>query len=375
MDKLKGIKRLIGLDSTPYLTISLYLDVDGKKYPNREYLIVFRNMVKEKESLIESLDTPVRQQLMEDFRRLENYLDRDFVRGDNRCFIAFVCGERGLFETFSGRWTVKNRLNLGKTPYLVPLISLMEQTPDALITLVDRSQARFFIYQGGRLDELEKIDHEVPPQVRESGWQGYEERRIERHVDDHVQRHLKEVAQRLRQYDVLYKTDIVLIGGPEDIRKELLEWVPASIKNRLGPFLEHHPERVVVQELIREIQHALYDNEREMQARIVHEILEKQPRMARTGVEAVLDALNGWRVATLVYDPDLTVPGKVCKQCGYLATNMDQCPRCQIQLSEEPDLMPDIIDCAVQQAADLVPLTTDPELKERIGGMGVIFRY
>ena len=375
MQKIKGLKKLIGLDPSPYVVLSLYLDVDGRKYPQREYIVGLKNLIREAETHLNRMAPEQQAQVRKDFHRLERYVSHEFVRGDNRFLAVFVCSPIGLFETFTGPFSIKSRLYVGRNPYVIPLLSVYGTEPDALVILVDRSRARLFLYNGGRLDELEYIEHDVPQQVRESGWQGYEERRIERHVDEHIQWHLKEVAQRVRQYGELYETDRVILGGPEDVRREFQRWLPASLKQRLGPEIEQHPERVRLQDLKSEVHRALRAYERQQQERIIDEIIEKQPRMGGIGVETVIDALNDGRVAILVFDPDLTVSGHRCPDCGYMATNMTLCPRCQTPMQAATDLLPDIIERATQQAADLIPLTGDTALVGRVKRIGALFRF
>ena len=375
MQPLKGLKRLIGLDTSPYLTVSLYLDVDGRKFPNREFEIRLKDLVRRQAAALAGQPDEVRTAAESDLRRVERYIVSEFIRGSSRMVAVFACEPAGVFEVFTGSFSLKSRLTLNHRPYITPLLTAWAGSPTALVVLSDRAMARYFLFESGRLAELGRLADEVPAQVRKSGWKGYSERNIERHIDEHVQWHLKNVAEECRHYYELYAPDVVILGGPGEILPDLERWLPATIQRKLGPTLGFHYESGHLKEIQDAVQRTLVSYEAEHQRRIVQQVLEKQPHGATTGVEPTLDALNAFRVATLVFDADINFQGYRCSDCGYLATNMDRCPRCQKPMELEPDLLPETLELAIQQAADLVPLHGTTDLTKRIRRVGALLRY
>ena len=63
--------------------------------------------------------------------------------------------------------------------------------------VLDREKAFLLEVSMGEVEEQSSLQDQVPPRTRATDWGGYRERRIERHVDQEVERHYERVAEAL----------------------------------------------------------------------------------------------------------------------------------------------------------------------------------
>src|SRR3979411_2174491 len=111
-------------------------------------------------------------------------LDRGPIRG----VALFSCSHSGMWEEVTVPRPLKERAAVAKHPYVMPLEALVETYERFCTVIVDREKARFFLARMGRIAEQTDIADDVPGQHDQGGWsQG----RYQRHIEDHVGRHLK----------------------------------------------------------------------------------------------------------------------------------------------------------------------------------------
>ena len=125
----------------------------------------------------------------------------------------FCSGQDDLFEVIQLARPTPGRVVIGRSPYVEPLVSVLQQRR-WLVALVSRRLGRVL---GGSVDQLREqanFDDCVRGQHDQGGWsQANYERSIEKDTDDHLRRVAGGVNQRLREE----RFDRVAIGGPVEI--------------------------------------------------------------------------------------------------------------------------------------------------------------
>ncbi len=373
MRSIENVQHLLNLDAEPHQVVSLYLDVDGKKFPNREFEIQLKQMIQKTFHNLDHLDEPIRAEVKKDLERIERYVREEFVRNNTAYLVLFACHTLDLFEAYEFPYAFKNDIIVDSSPYTPLLLTLISIIPDALVVMTDRALGRLFLFRNGHLEELDTIRSEVPNQARVGGWKGYEEKRISRHIEEHVVWHLKSMVQHLRRAWTVFKPDVLILSGPKEVTETLQSFLPASIVKHLGPVLDVHFDEGHLNEIKRSVQDAIQRHIDAQTEKVIHAILERQPQRATVGIEMSIDAINAWRVGTLVFSPDLVIKGWRC-DCGFISTMMNRCPRCQKDMREDHELLTNVLDVAYQQGADLFPVV-NPTLAEKIRGMGTLLRF
>ncbi|MEW5935629.1 MAG: Vms1/Ankzf1 family peptidyl-tRNA hydrolase, partial [Bacillota bacterium] len=217
------------------VVVSFYLDVSADRYPRREYQVKARTLIREaRDALDRGLSREVRRAAEGDLDRIEQFVALGFQReGGTRGLSVFACEPRGLWQAYPLPGPVPDLVVPAATPYLRPLWLQLYDYPRFGVVLLERAGVRFLEVAGGQVRELETATSDVPSRVRRSGWAGLKGRRIERHIDDHVQRHVKDAATRALALAGEQDWDYLVLGGSTELSGQLLESVVAPWRERV----------------------------------------------------------------------------------------------------------------------------------------------
>ncbi len=213
------IKKLDGYQSRDFM-LSVYLSLDGKDTPNNQQMeSIFHSLVHE------SLNDNLQKAYAKDLKRIEEYLRQTYNSRGTRTLVVFS-DDKNLWETLELEFVVLPILMLSKKPFLDPLKSVLTQYQKYLVVLLDREKAKVFTVNLGKIEEGKKfLDMMVPQKVKaETVYYGRDDK-IFRHIEDHLDEHLKQVAKATvdfaKQQDIRF---IILGGNPllfDKFKKEL----------------------------------------------------------------------------------------------------------------------------------------------------------
>src|SRR5215212_1185637 len=174
----------------------------------------------------EGLTHDEREALKADVERVRQALNAsDLAQDGTRAVAVYACGPADLLEVVSLRRPVDSAVVLDRSPYVEPLLADADSERWCVL-LANRRNARFFIGDGGSLEETDRIEDDVHSQHDQGGWsQARYQRGIEKEKDDHLV-HVAEVA-----FDAYKRRgfDRLLIGAPEELVNDL--------KAKLHPYL------------------------------------------------------------------------------------------------------------------------------------------
>lgn len=103
-----------------------------------------------------------------------------------------------------------------------------------LVLLVDRKRARMFtLVDGAATNHLELSHDEAPPKVKkgENAWDAAD--KIARHVEDHLHKHLKHVANSVSDFAKKEKVTDILIGGHRPLFHKVEEHLKYPFSNKV----------------------------------------------------------------------------------------------------------------------------------------------
>lgn len=359
------------------LVASLYLNVDGRRFTKRGYLAVFRDEAREARIRLDQRDLSddARRSLDQDLDRLEAFLDHEYQRDGARGLVVYACHGVGFWRAYSFPLSVKTNLVIDHTPYVRPLHALLEDYPRFCVALVDREKARLFELFLGEIEEIATIQSEVPDQVRAGGFEGYEEKRIARHIEDHLLRHLKAVAGSLEDLNRRRRFHRLILAGNREVVGALEDLLPSSLKGkiveRMGMDL-HLSESEIRKQTLSVAERV----EREGEERLVEQLLNQLGPTGQgvVGLDDVLGLLRRGQVHLLLLEEGLVVPGVFCPNCRFLGMNQSRCPYCRSETEESPDIIEEAVDEAIRQGARVRQVGTETSLEGR-GGVGAFLRY
>ncbi len=350
---------------------SLYLTVDGRRYPRRsDYEVRLDELLRRARSDGRSLGRGALRSVDRDVGAISAFVRETFDRADTRGLGMFSSSDAGLWEVVRVPRPVRDRVTVAPAVDLLPLEALLETYRPTAAVLVDYEKARLFLTELGRIDEVEDLWDEVPGRHDQGGWS---QMRMQRHVDEHRTKHLKRVADaafalwRRRGFEHL------ILAGPAEARGELEgtlhDYLRRRIRARLGLSLTAGNEEILSAVLAVE-ERLERDEER---AALVRLATARASGGGVEGVDATLDALATGRVGELIVTFDLTRPGMACPACGRLAAHGSACPTCGAPMTPVPDVVEAAVARALRSGARVETIVEDAGLRDV--GIGALLRF
>lgn len=354
--------------------LSVYIDLDPTEYatpPARESQI--NSLANEAEELVESLDQQASKPLRDDVQRVREFLlgDTDWS-SEARAVAVFASSEKGLFEVVKVAEPLPRGVFVDERPHVQPLREVVEQGKWC-VALVDRRNARIFVGSPAALNEYDQFEDKVHGQHQQGGWS---QARYQRSVEEDVEDHLKNVADRLMKLHQSRDFDHIVIGANEELWPRISERLHSYVAERvIGPIdVDVQMEDVdQLQEKLKEIQ---AEQEKERERSLLEDLrrgLAKDSRAA-AGLSLVLGGLNEAKVDTVLaaegYDP----PGTVCPRCGYLSESAQECPVDGERMEHAESILDEAMEKAEETAATWVVIR-EPGALEQEGSIAALLRY
>lgn len=367
------LRTLAGWEPDGVPVTSVYLTVDGRRYPRKsDYEVRLDELLRQARSRSEALGPEAVRWVEQDLRAISAYVRDDFERGDTRGLALFASSGAGLWEEVRVPRPVRDRAVAGARADLLPLEQVLDTYHPICAILVDSAKARVFVCELGRIREVSVVEDEVPGRHDQGGWA---QMRMQRHVDDHRQKHLKNVAETAFRVYKAHPFDHLILAGPAEahieLERELHDYLRQRVRARMSLQMTASQDELLARCV--EVEEAL-EGERERE--LVQRLMEASAAggSAVTGVGTTLGALGEGRVGELVVWVDLSLPGGVCPSCGRLAEHMGRCAACGGRL----EMVPDVVEAAVAEAfrqGCRVETVVDGSDLEPLGGIGALLRY
>lgn len=353
--------------------VSLYLNVDPMFNQKGEYMVHFKNMMK---NTIETMDKALYKAVKDDLERIENYVisnKRMFRKG-----LALLSSSGNAFwKEYSLNVPVKNELIIDKTPYTKPLMDILDNYQRYAVLLVDKESARIFAVHLGEIVEYSEIHTpDIPGKHKKGGWFALSQNHYERHIDFHIGMHLKDVVERLESFMNGEYIGRLIIGGSDEavsmvkgmLHKTILDKVIGTA--RVEMFAKSD-------EVLRRVEPIVSAYEKKKEEAEVEGLIAKalKNENAVIGLDNVVNALQEQRVMKLFFVKDYKAEGYNCSSCGYLSVQkVDPCPFCSAKM-DAVDYMVDLAaQKAVQQGA-LIEVVSESKKLLDAGGIGAFLRF
>jgi peptide chain release factor subunit 1 len=366
------LRRLAGWDPGDAPITSLYLTVDGRRFPRKsDYQVRLDELLRTARARTGDLDREAGRSVERDLAAMSEYVRDGFDRGDTRGIAMFASSAGGLWEDVSVPRPVRDRVVVAPQADLLPLEALLETYPPVCVALVDFARARMFLVELGRIQEVTDVFDEVPNRHDQGG---RAQMRMQRHVDDHRTKHLKRAAGELFELSRRRPFEHLVLAGPAEAHHEIEVLLHDYLRRRIRASVTLPMTATMADVLahVLEIEEAI-ERERERTAieRLSQEASANGAGVA--GLDPTLDALAGGRVSELVVSIDASSPGFKCVACGRLASMGGRCGAC----GEAMGPVPDVVDAAVATAlrSGAVVETVLGDGLDPVGGIGALLRF
>lgn len=366
------LRKIAGWSPDGVPVTSLYLTVDGRRYPRRvDYEVRLDELLRSAHGQALALPEAAARSVEGDLEAISTFVRERFERGDTRGLALFSASAAGLWEEIALPRPVRDRVVVGPRADVRMLEALLETYEPMCVALVDYEKARLFCSELGRVEEVRDLADEVPGRHDQGGWS---QMRMQRHVDDHRTQHLKHVADALFSLWRSRGFAHLVLAGPGEAHRELEgllhEYLRQRVRAHVG--LPMTATLADVRARTLEVEEEL---ERAQEGELVRRLADAVPSGGGVaGLDATLEALSEGRVGTLVVGLDLARPGGVCDRCGRLGTRASACPTCGAPMREVPDVVEVAVAAAYERGCEVETVTADERL-ERLGGIGALLRF
>ena len=319
----------------------------------------------------DGLDHDERSALREDVERVrEALMASDLAQNGTRAVAVYACKPADLLEVVRITRPVESTVVLDRSPYLEPLVAEAHEERWCVL-LANRRNARFFIGDGGSLEETDRVEDDVHSQHDQGGWsQARYQRGVEKEKDDHLV-HVADVAfgaYKERGFDRL------LVGAPDELVGDLEQKLHPYLRERIVARLHLDVENSSVEDVRAAANAAIEDWRRHVEREALDRLAEGVGRGGRgaAGLAAVLQALNEQRVETLLVGETFHSAGGRDPETGMLYPG-DHGPGDQ-ELERCENIVEPAIEKAIEQSARVIKVRYHDDLGP-LGGIGAVLRY
>ncbi len=373
----KQIASLAKFRSDRFLTTSFYLNTDKSKLTKKQILLSLKNLLNKNRVFLEKMDVGKnkRESLLLDLEKISRFCKENINSHSRKGLAVFSCNEENFWEPFDLPSPPRNRLIFDQNPYVRPLSALLNEHRRICLLTLDRKESKWYELFMGELSQLDHITGDVPSKVREGGWEGYESKRIERHIATHLHDYFKRSAQ--LTFDLFKKNnfDWLFLGCMDEYCREFEPLLHPYLKERLKTRLKAKPSDSP-SKILREasaLEKKLKDEEESELLNLFISELAKGG-LATSGLKNTLRSLNRGEVQTLLVTRHLSKPGKFCPKCGFLYADEIKCPSCQRKTEPLIDVIDEAVELALNKKSQVIHIDPPTRLS-RYGNIGAHLRY
>lgn len=368
------LKEIASVEKKNSYFVSLYLNVDPRFNRKGDYVLHLKNMLKD---AADSLDKNTYKKVKADFEKIDKFVltnKRMFKKG----LAVLSSSAISFWREYHFGIALKNELIIDKTPYMKPLLDILDNYQRYAVLLVGKESARIFIIHLREIVEYGEVHtDDVPGKHKKGGWAALAQNHYERHIDYHVGMHLKEVVGKLDSFLSGEYIGKVILGGSDEAVSLVKGMLPRTILDRVIGTVKI--EMVAKgPEVLAKVEPIVIEYEKNKEKETVDALITgtMKNKNAVLGLEDVLSAIQLQKVMELVFLKDLKRSGYSCNSCGFLTVQkVESCPYCKGGM----DMVDYIVDLAgekaIEQGARVDVLIEDDERLRGAGGIGAFLRF
>ncbi|MGB4704296.1 MAG: hypothetical protein WBI18_04375 [Candidatus Saccharicenans sp.] len=361
----------------PFQATSFYLNTDKSEQNLKAINAAWKGIVNQARMDLEKreLTKEAKKSLLEDLEKISQFCTNRLNGLKSPGLAIFSCSAINFWQELELPHGPRNRLVQDFDFYTRPLYAILEKFKKICAFLVNRREAVWYEIYMGEIKLLDSLRSEVPKKVKKGGFEGYESKRIERHIENLLLEHFKKAAR--RTFDILKTNnfDWLFIGCDNQFYPDIEPLFHTYVKNKIKGRLKARPgtetsrvleECLALEEKLKE------EEEQELVKKLVAE-LERGGR-AVSGLPETLRKLNAHEVQHLVITHNFSKPGRVCPECHSLFLTEEICTACQVKTEEVADIVDEMIEVALNRSL-LLTQVSPPSKLDHYGHIGAFLKY
>jgi hypothetical protein len=311
-------------------------------------------------SLVDELDESAKDHAAEHEWRLSLRADIERIKaraGEQiwtpKGIAIFACSARGLYEEVPLPQRVRDRVVIDETPFVRPMLGVLDQYRRSCVVIVDKESARAFEVYQDEMRELATIRDRILRKPNFAAWRA--EYNVRNKADELNKRHYRHVAQILGEMLRAGRYDLLIIGGHEYEIPAFLEFLPNDLRNRVAGTFSIDPATAPAVEIRAAADAIVQRYEHDQDEQLLQEVLDKQASggLGAVGVKDCLWAGSVAAIGQLLIADGATTPGVVCDESGWVALTGDTCPFCGKATRSTPDVIEELVLAVIDEGGSV----------------------
>jgi peptide subunit release factor 1 (eRF1) len=359
------------------LVTSFYLDTDKARLNRKELHLALKNLLSEAKTRACELSAAKDriESLLGDLDLIADHGGQALASSNAAGLAYFSHSQKKFWHALELPHGPRNRVIFDTNFYIRPLVAILDKYSPICALLISRREARWYEVTMNEIRALDELESDVPSRVREGGFEGTAAKRIERHIDAHLQDHFKRTAQRTFDLSKKHPFDWLFIGCEDnhcaDLEAHLHSYLRDRIKARLKAHVGDAPAKVL-QEVLEVEARLKKAEEEETVQKLVAEL--ERGGLAASGLRDTIHRLNQFEVQSLVVTHNFSKPGRICPAHRILYLTELKCPICD----KKTEVVQDVVDEAIEtvlKRGGAVKHVTPPSKLDRYGEIGAFLKY
>jgi peptide chain release factor subunit 1 len=369
-----SLRELANYQAENGCAISLYLDLDPSITPTAgdaqtrvKSLIDTAGQIAPRSS-----SHAAREGLKADLDHIHHYLVEDFNRDGAHGVAVFCAGLDNFWLPLALTDSVPDKVKIGSSFYLAPLVPLVGRGEGAIVASVGREQGQLYRLQRGRLTPVADQSEEQPGRHDKGGWS---QANYQRHIESLVQDHLRRVAGELDRQVRRLRGPRVVIVCSEETKSELQDLLSNEVRRAVVGWTQAQAHASPTELL--EVSRPVLELWREHEERdAVERWREEAGRNGRAaaGWEQTLEAASDGRVEVLLYEDGADHRAWQCPKCGRASLNAGNCPLDGTRMEESDHGLDLAVHQTLGHGGRVWALRRRQDL-EPVEGIGALLRY
>jgi peptide chain release factor subunit 1 len=364
------IKELASIYDVQDTFVSLYLNVtrgvDWKYIAFREKQIysVLKTDKYLLESFIENID--------EIKKMMKKEMNEDIAREHFNGIAIFFSKKMNFFMAIGFPHEIKNSMIVDTSPYIRPLVQLVDEWENYALILIDTNQAKLFLVSLGGVKDRKRLVANIMNKHKKGGWSQMRFQRLRQEAIEHFQ---KTVIEALDKFVIDEKIVGIVLAGPGETKIQFKRALPQVLAEYIMAELDY-PMDLPPQKLVEAATLEVAKKEREKSAEAV-ELLKNEilkGGLAVYGINETVNATRDGKAELLILSKELKPRGWICEHCQVVEVGSKKvCPICNNKTSEV-DVLEEILEFAERTGTNIEFVDDNPILEE-LGGVGALLRY
>jgi peptide chain release factor subunit 1 len=313
-----------------------------------------------------------KQGLKADLARIRRYFDQELVRDGVRGVAVFTADLDNLWRPLPLADSVADAIKVTEDLYLTPLVPLVGRGEGALVVYVGRERGEIFRLREGHLEPIADRTEEQPGRHDQGGWS---QARYQRHIENLVHEHLRDVAAELDRRVRRGIADRIVVVAAEETRAEFMELISKETADAVVGWTSTEAH-AGPPELLAKAMPFFEEWRARREQRVLERWREEAGRSGRAaaGWAATLEAASDGRVEVLLYSDGADRTAWRCPACGRLAAEPGTCPLDGTRMEERNEGLDLAVHQTLSNGGTILPVTTAADLGP-VEGIGALLRY